>query len=99
MTQWEAAYSASGLAASNTQLYGGLFLIGYMYLAVYSLQCWCCAHYDEEDEDDVVHWKAAKLQKEEKKQQHFEDFIVSLQEDIRSGRLVSCYLAFDVFLR
>jgi hypothetical protein len=97
MSQWESAYAASGLAASNTQLYIGLGLIVYMYLAVYFLQFFfpkksTTAAGEGEGEGDTepeVRWKMAKLKEEEMKQKFIEDFVFSLQKDLRAGRLVS----------
>jgi hypothetical protein len=88
MSQWESAYAASGLAASNTQLYIGLGLMVYMYLAVYFLQFFFSKKSGTETESEV-RWKMAKLKEDEMKQKHMEDFIFSLQEDIRAGRVVS----------
>jgi hypothetical protein len=97
MSQWESVYAASGLAASNTQLYIGLGLIVYMYLAVYFLQFFfpkkstTTAGEGEGDTEPEVRWKMAKLKEEEMKQKHIEDFVFSLQKDLRAGRLVSVH--------
>ncbi len=90
MSRWEATYAASGLAASNTQLYVGLGLLVYMYLAMYFLHFFTHKKDAEcQDNSEEVRWKMAKLKEEEMKREHIEDFIFALQRDIVAGRIVS----------
>jgi hypothetical protein len=85
MSPWDAAFAASGLAASNTQLYIGLCLLVYMFISVYLLQC-CLRN---EDQAFEVRWKRSKLKEEDIKKRGMEDFFLALQEDLKAGRLVS----------
>ncbi len=97
MSRWEATYAASGLAASNTQLYVGLGLLVYMYLAMYFLHFFTHKKDAEcQDNTEEVRWKMAKLKEEEMKQEHIEDFIFALQRDILAGRIVSLFFSFSV---
>jgi hypothetical protein len=105
MSRWEALYNASGLAASNTQLYVGLGILVYMYIAVYTLH-WLYPKFEDEDESGnevsrsgtstnrskkqrPLRWKVTKMKEEELKNRYFEDFMSCLQNDIRNGHLVS----------
>ncbi len=85
MSPWDAAFAASGLAASNTQLYMGLGLLLYMYVSVYLLHC--CLRNDEKAKE--VRWKRSKLKEEDIKKRGMEDFFMALQEDLNAGRFVS----------
>jgi hypothetical protein len=87
MSPWDAAFAASGLAASNTQLYMGLGLLLYMNVSVYLLHC--CLRNDEKANE--VRWKRSKLKEEDIKKRGMEDFFMALQEDLSAGRHVSFF--------
>ena len=81
LSEWESAYNASGLAASNTQLYIGIAFLVYVYLSVLCFQKFSGG-------GETVKWKAAKVKEEELKQKHAEDFVQALQRDVQQGFVV-----------
>lgn len=82
LSEWEAAYNASGLAASNTQLYIGLAFLVYMYFSVLYFQKFTA------DGKEKVKWKVAKLKEEELQKKHADEFVEALQQDVQEGFVV-----------
>ncbi len=103
MSKWEAAYNASGLAASNTQLYIGIAILVYMYFTVFLLQNYLLVKKggtdsQNDEKETKVRWKYVKMKEEEIRQNHIEEFIFAMHEDIKQGRWVSHLLCFCIDL-
>ena len=91
MSEWQAFYAASGLSASNTQLYVGVAMIVYMYLSVYIFQKF-------EIGKGKIRWKVVKLKEAELKKKHVGEFVEALQRDMKDGYMVSCVILSILFV-
>lgn len=77
---WDSIYAATGLAASNTQLYLGVAIAVYMFLLVY---------YQKTFFTTDIQWKSDKIRMEELKKEIMEEFTLALIEDFTSRSVVS----------